>query len=392
MKFAPMSVLALVLAASCPSDAWSYSLSPCYRVLSYQGGVPREEPVRKRGSLCAAVMKPEERSAVHEHMSAAALREYRAGPGAGALRDGWKWQYMVEDPWTKQGGPHQSLAIVFGTWWNDDPLMRTLGQSVIFMKGGLKAHAVLSKNWPKGDDGRTDCGIHLDCASHLGKLQHLHFMTDDPAAEQAGQAARVDATVEKALGWMAFAYEVATGELAPDAPLDAALEARVGLPSIALNHGVQPANAKIRTLFARQGQDLATRNARTPDVALGSMLHILQDSFSPAHTCRVEAEVGGKRMALLRAVENYGPQYKKVHTALDQHPRWMLEYLKLGQHRYDNDPVKVGAWLIDAVDRKLPWQQVEAQLRTSIFATAPASDSAEAVCIERNGARLRPDA
>jgi len=387
--------LALLAALLVCSSAKAHQLSPCYRVLTYEAGMPGQEPIRYLGYFCGVVMSSQERSAVHEHMTAATIREYRQIPSDRPAGTNWKWEYMIESPWTKSGREHRSFAIIFGTWWNDDPLMLSLGQSRDFMRGGVKIWTAFQRNQDYYAGARGNCAVaaadHLARASHIGNLQHLHFMTTDQTSDPAGSMERVANTVDLVLGWLSFAYQVATGELAPDHPLTAQMEKSLGLPSIADNHCVLPENVKLRTLFARNGQSIAERNRRTPDIALGSMLHILQDSFAPAHTCRISTYVGRQRVALLRDIGNYALQDKRVHAEMDKHPEWLLAVLKSGEHRYANDPVLTGAWLIAAVDQRMPWNDVERHLRQTIFASAAVDAEVEDVqCIERRPALSRP--
>jgi len=388
MKTASAFGLGVAFALGFADIANAHQLSPCYRVLTYRNGAPHEEPVRYVGHFCAVVMKQQERNAVHEHMTAATIREYRAATATGQAALNWKWEYMVEPEWTVIGRSHRSFAVIFGTWWNDDPLMLTWGESIDFLRGGYKVWSVFQPKRAKYAGAQSKCGVdadvHLGKASHLGNLQHLHFMTTEKNTDISARDQRIDITMQKAMEWMSFAYQVATGDISPDQTLTAENEAQLSLPSIALNHCVNSSNVKVRTLFARQGQTIEERNKRTPDIALGSMLHILQDSFSPAHACRVRREVDGKRQALLRDVENYALQNKHVHRSLDQYPHWFLEYLKTGHRLYENDPISVGAWLMSAVDRKLPWTEVEAHLRKTIFARASTASNTEGEqCIER---------
>lgn len=369
------------------SDVFAHQLSPCYRVLTYERGIPLQESVRYLGRFCGVALSPQERAAVHEHMTAAAIREYRFGAPKKGLPSPWKWQYMVEDAWAHNKRRHDSFAIIFGTWWNDDPLMLTAGEGWWFTSGGYKVWLTLKgnkKRYPGSDPKcKVESNLHLARASHLGSMQHLHFMSEETTSSPEAREQRLALTTEKALNWMSFAYEVATGEIPPQAALPPELQARLGLPSIAKNHCVNPENVKIRTLFAHRGQIVKTRDERTPDVALGSMLHILQDSFSPSHACRVARDIDGKPQALLRDVANYTLQDRDEHAALDKHPRWFLDYLRDGTRRYENDPVSVGAWLISAVDQKLPWEKVEAHLRKTIFARVPTGDvSSTETCIE----------
>lgn len=120
-------------------------------------------------------------------------------------------------------------------------------------------------------------------------------------------------------------------------------------------------------MFARAGLPIELRNARTHDVALGSIFHILQDSFSPGHTCRVDSKVNGVHMAVLTEVYNYNAQDHVWHGEQDSYPGWMITYAKSGEHVYTNDPIAVGAWLLEAVDKETPWAQVREHLLQTVF-------------------------
>lgn len=134
----------------------------------------------------------------------------------------------------------------------------------------------------------------------------------DPTKSLANE--RVDTTTLAALQWMAFAYEVATRQRKPTDKLAPEELRRLKIPSIAKNHCVQESSVAVRTLFTRTGPGWTDerRELATPDVALGSMLHVIQDSFSPSHTCRVKKTVRGKPFAVLVDVKNYVAQTAKV--------------------------------------------------------------------------------
>ena len=150
------------------------------------------------------------------------------------------------------------------------------------------------------------------------------------------------------------------------------MERQLKVPPVAKNLCLSNAsNVKVRSLFTRQGPRtsgyLAYRNRITPDVALGSILHILQDSFSPAHTCRDAMLVDGQQVAVLRDVYNYNEQDHDEHAKRDEYPDWLLHHVRSGGHRYSNDPVVVGAWLLAAADARLSWEQVRQHLRSTVF-------------------------
>jgi hypothetical protein len=385
--FRAREILAASAALVCfciTGNAQAHKLNPCFRALTYSQGVLSEAPLRLR-NLCPFA-PTEFKAAVHEHMTNFAVSSYRGTRAFPTQRDSWegkadKWRfnYMSEAAWRKdRGSLHKTSDIIFGIWWNDDPLMFLQGQGNDFRKGVMNLRQVFAeKSRAQYAGGIAHCqvaaGDHLARWSHFGALQHLHFMTPLSAARTRQE--RVADTRERALVWIEFAYAVATGDIAPDAALTHEDEQRLSLPPLAKNLCLQDAaNGKVRSLFTRIGprdhHHIEARNEQTPDVALGSILHVLQDSFSPSHTCRVERVVDGVRKALLRDVYNYNEQNHEVHAALDGYPAWLLQYASSDgrTHVYANDPVAVGEWLLSAVDDKRPWNEVRDHLLATVFA------------------------
>ncbi|HMV59455.1 MAG TPA: hypothetical protein PKD38_19840 [Nitrospira sp.] len=365
------AILAFVLASWAPA-VLAFQINTCLRDLTYKNGVLDAERHGNRWrNVCGFAPERYRYRAVHEHMTAFAVSKHRGTQHWLAEPDQpGKFRYLVEHRWPKGAKQtHSTMYIIFGTWWNDDPLMLMWGEYWDLVEGMKRMERFFEspEKYPVSRGDKTlDATDSLGWHSHFGRLQHLHFMTDLPMSPTLRQK-RVRTTREKALQWMQFAYNVATRKegFRPADKLDPTMAEELGLPSIALNHDVNDANVKIRTLFARF--DVRNREARPPDIALGSMLHILQDSFSPAHTCRVEAIVDGKRTAILHDVYNYNAQDDKKHKELDDIPQWLLRYAKTKEHDYVNDPIVAGAWIIGAVQNGLEWNQVEKYLRSTIF-------------------------
>lgn len=369
------------------STSAAFQINTCLRDLTYTGGVLGQAAHGDRFNLCPAAPRRYQYGAVHEHITSFSVSKYRKvqhwsvdpkGPGV-------VFKYLVEPRWSNGSDrTHLTKDIIFGTWWNDDPLMLMWGQGLDLVNGmrSMEKFFKLETRYPGSLKNLTiEKGRSLGWHSHFGRLQHLHFMTDLPTSVEFRQQ-RLKSTTDKALQWMQFAFKVASQSegFMPSDPLDAVAAEKLGVPSVALNFGVNEANVKVRTLFARSG--VAGRDARTADVALGSMLHIIQDSFSPAHSCRVPGTIEGEPAAVLRDVYNYDGQDDKTHKELDGFPDWLKHYAKTGEHQYANDPIAVGAWLIEAVDRRLAWDQVEAHLRATIFMAVEPSEEGEAIaCI-----------
>lgn len=376
-----MRLVALCFMLALTSDAWAFKLNPCLRVLVYEHGVLSQKPIRKRNRCELAPEKL--RQAVHEHMTNFAANKYRGKIGVdptisnGQRTDEQRLNYVRAAPWrvASSGPAHWTRALIYGTWWNDDPLMYLQGEGSDLIRGLVAFEKATRRGGADSYEGGVlgcpvEASAHLTRASHFGELQHLHFMTN--LSESAGAAVRVQDTVERSLVWIRFAYDVATQVIKPDDALTSQQEQALSLPRIDLNLCVSNrANIKVHSLFSRSGLAMDYRHALIPDVALGSIFHVLQDSFSPAHTCRVVRASGGEASAVLVDVYNYSEQSDDEHSDLDAYPGWLAEYARSGAHTYANDPIAVGAWLLSAVDMKLPWAKVDAHLRATIFAKEP---------------------
>lgn len=368
--------LLIGLFALVPEVAWAFKMSPCLRILTYSPGVLKADGVNGYNQCWRL---PEQyRSTVHEHLTNFAIDEYRSSGfiknESVATKKGVKQKlpYMDEGPWTVSGGrEHKTSDIIYGSWWNDDPLMMLWGEWFDFGTGVLKFNQFFSGGskyrYPGGvKDCKTMRADSLTWNSHYGSLQHLHFMTDIPKGDSINN--RLDNTLEKSLGWIQFAYHVATTETKYDAPLSPERLKELSIPSLVENYCLSDAeNVKVRTLFARLGMPEERRNKMTADVALGSIMHVLQDSFSPVHTFRVDEEVDGVKYKVLSDVCNYIGQNEDWHSHGDMNPAWLLSYSETGQHLYENDPIKVGAWLLQAVDAKKEWPEVRDHLLNTIF-------------------------
>jgi hypothetical protein len=394
----------LAAALLVPGSAFASKLNPCLRVLEFTDGRLGQAAMRTRG-LCGWRPVPSQyKLAVHEQMTVMSIDFYRDGhPRWDPARKGSQTFEYVHDPqpWPKPGETtvHDTVALIYGTWWNDDPLMFSWGEGSDIAQGIWRLYKSIESDRPLYPGGVGTCkkvayfvpkDVQLTRQSHLGAMQYLHFMTDratpSPDTEEARQV-RVADTKERALKWMEFAYAIAIGAHAPGDYLSPEEQRGLGMPSLAQNYCAEEQNIKYRTLFARASTDTAWRDRITPDVALGSMLHVMQDSFSPAHVCRVVESDGAQKRAVLKDVYNYGEQIRvkggeAKHGALDSYPEWLQELARGSPHRYDNDPVEVGRWLIEAVDHKLSWDEVRNHPEMTIFAEPADPIDPNAECID----------
>jgi hypothetical protein len=228
-----------------------------------------------------------------------------------------------------------SRPLISGVRWNDDICHMT--------------HAGRSGfGWAAG--WMTGLGVmrfnNANYASHYHELQFLHAMApvargDDPNPNALQDA---DTTYRRILMWTEFAFRVAEGTIPAHSTLGQAkrqLEpaARKGFDLAFGGYSTR----KVSLLFT--GIDDASE-AQVRQMALGALLHTVQDSFSSSHTER-EADpmyrmtplVGGKGRIV--RFHNYRIQSPSRHGTADHRPL-DLEDAAVG----DLHPVALGAELI----------------------------------------------
>ena len=178
--------------------------------------------------------------------------------------------------------------------------------------------------------------------SHFGDLQFLHAM-----ASKDGETAEV--TRKRIVMWAEFSWNVATGQI-PSATL---------LTDVKID--------EFSEFFGNSGQDVLTlytlgnsslrRNIR--DVAFGSLLHLVEDSFAFGHADRAPPIAGttcpGSDLAhpgTIRLFRSYTNQDHKKHGAHDSRDSYRS---RLGMKP---DVVDVGKVLVDKYDRQELWSSV----------------------------------
>ncbi len=276
-------------------------------------------------------------------------------------------------------------GLVSGVRWNDDPLSmlqdRLLNFAVNF------EHSCSNDIAPK-IDRRWDYLYR----SHCGDMQYLHAMasTRDELYEE---------TLEKIMMWLEFTYKVSSKIIHTGRRLRSVHE-QLGDKSRELffeqitNNGkkyVCPSEvdgklhcAVVRTLFTFQCYRLpfvavprCTNNENASpvtvmNIALGSGLHVIQDSLSDSHVARL-GEVGSRCSPLKREIGvvkflNYREQDPSLHGEAD--------LLVCPKSSGPIDVVEVGAKFIEASlkDRMAgtnSWPELEIYLRSTVFAPAP---------------------
>ena len=224
-----------------------------------------------------------------------------------------------------------------GVRWNDDPL-KFLDYGSRYIEFG-RAMAYGKKVAAKSPL-RIDVRWSSIYRSHFGDLQFLHAMARQEH-ELAGE------TREKMLVWAEFTYGVWGGEI----PLETKLSA-VQVEGVAdLFRGK---DWTVRSLFS-MNCETAERDCKDPgydaqivrDTALGSLLHMIQDSYSGGHTERgkptIEERENGRRVdfGAIRRFHSYARQDDELHKRSDARPAWTESTLLLEGHNPLIDSVLV---------------------------------------------------
>lgn len=339
-----MAAHVLVLAAM---PSFAFQLAPtgtrAEREMAKRWGTTIKAEVYFAGRVLHKLSDP-----VHETMS---QLTYDCGPD---------WSSCA-DPDLEHAGPY----VIAGVRWNDDPTFQLSageGRWLRCRTGDTVSVVTQTACWvglfkDAEAKARKDPTYFLRAGngnymsrSHFGDLQFLHAMANQdgvPATE----------TRRKILMWMEFAWKVALGEFKLGTPLR----------SISLEGwGQHFANGQ-------NVQDLLTLSRpwlrpHIQEVAFGSMLHVVQDSFSAAHVERREPVSGmtcamGQRQAgrIIRFL-SYAQQDHSKHKEKDS-PESAQRHLA----RDTPDAVDAGRALRDFLDRKVSWESVQQYLIDCVF-------------------------
>ena len=244
--------------------------------------------------------------------------------------------------------------LIVGLWWNDDPRQFLYGKAV------LSAALQWSDAQHSARQVRRSGGRHwhptmhrLIYRSHFGDLQFLHSMAatrGEPAAE----------TQQRVIAWLAFAYGVATGSIPPGTRLG-------DLPPPLRDSFAAERSWTVAELFKpRSGMN----HLPIGELALGSVLHVAQDSFSSSHTTRDMAPTAACRAGSITKFHFFLDQKTDAHRAADS--RAALHRDIATRFTPLQNPVEASARLIVLARRRADWASVvEPYLRSTLFCLEP---------------------
>ncbi len=218
-------------------------------------------------------------------------------------------------------------GFVEGSKWNDLP-------------GGYGAASAIVGIGPK---------TAITYRSHNQDMQFLHGMA--MAEQKASQ------TVDYMLAWAEFCYAIAQGRITKDAVLS-----KVPVPLI---QGLFPAKdyegKQVSWLF------MVNDDARLKAVAMGSLLHMIQDTFCAAHTQRARKKSGESGYGKIRAFQDYGAQDHGRHGKADVVTKGETDAKRVEASVSADDAVQTGAMVLTYLKAGAPWLVVKSYLLGEVF-------------------------
>lgn len=256
--------------------------------------------------------------------------------------------------------------LVEGVRWPDDPLRVVHQLSTVG-----KANLLFSdcKRWIKGK--KFGVCTNRFCQSHFGSLQMLHAMNPGGMTQQQVQ--------ERIFLWAQLMYRLASREL-PDSALVSAEAAGLfpceECPLIYEGSTLREVlHAHCNTLRNMTSIKRCPTYAGgdSAHIALGALLHLIQDSYSRAHVARPTTNFDCSTPAIVCApvlvYQDYWHQVPKLHSQADGWPAWDPSCSAADSAVHD--PVTAGAWILRALKTRAQWAVVERYLKEHVFLTAP---------------------
>ncbi|HEY7724495.1 MAG TPA: trypsin-like peptidase domain-containing protein [Anaeromyxobacteraceae bacterium] len=242
--------------------------------------------------------------------------------------------------------------ILRGVFWNDDPeclLFDDGDPSRPFVKSTGLLFAVRFKSFELFASGKRPIEPQegLLGRSHFGDLQYLHAMASFDREARAR-------TLGAMLGWAEFCWEVALGNVLPGATRDRWGSQSGMFPSA----GRYPEN--VAALFS-------CRPELVPFRALGSLCHLVEDSYAGGHAERVA--IDATRRGKIRRFFCYTSQDHAQHAELDRWHGGKTTAQKLGGLPGAQDAADRVKRLAELYMERAEWPKLRTWLSRIVWAT-----------------------
>lgn len=223
-------------------------------------------------------------------------------------------------------------SIIRGVWWNDDP------EQDLYKARQIRwfSHMTDAKRRANSSKYNIDYRYYLSYRSHYGDMQFLHSM-----ASKEGETA--ETTKRNMFKWLEFVYKIAIGEITRNQKFSEI--------NLSISKDYFPNKQDWEIDWELQPRYLLKN--RTLDFklhALGSFLHIIQDSYSAAHTTRNQEGTEDCPRGTLGSFNSYTHQDSGEHKKADT-----LE--ALSNINFNNSgPIKTSAEIMWLTNEKADWK------------------------------------
>lgn len=254
-------------------------------------------------------------------------------------------------------GQYAPEAVLAGVRWNDNPPFK-------LQSGGRNTSCQLnttiklprqSECWydlfKDAERHANDLGTSYDAKSnkvilyriHFGDMQFVHSMAskdDEP----------VQKTYDDILMWAEFAYKVAHGDI--DRGTEMGATNIKGIDKLLGGKGIT-----VQQLFVRGDGQFHNKEA-VRQFAFGTLLHMVEDSFSSSHVDRNDPpgkQCLGKfdQPGKVRSFHSYVNQDKRLHSDMDVYNAVDIEVVES-----EANVIYIGKVLKDLYDSNKPWDEV----------------------------------
>lgn len=256
--------------------------------------------------------------------------------------------------------PDRLAPLIAGTRWPDDPCHMSVRSETV-------------TPWAAW---MVDPGYHrysnANYSSHFHNQQFLHAMKSVGFGSNENHTEAPSLTQHKLLTWAEFAMRVANGSIPAATGLNAVPAHLEPHREVAYRSGFSGYGKKsVGRLFA------GTQGTPDPDhvrqIALGALLHTVQDSFSLSHADREHPNAARlKDRGRITGFRNYRNENPTEHGAADARPP---NSDGITAELSDAHPVAYGAHLIGCAastdDADANWLKLKVWLKDQVFALAP---------------------
>jgi hypothetical protein len=252
-------------------------------------------------------------------------------------------------------GNYAPEAVLAGARWNDNPPFK-------LESGGEKISCPLNTTIKLPRQSKCWYGLFKDAEKHanetsydaksgkvilyrihFGDMQFVHSMAsrDNEPAQK---------TRDDIMMWAEFTYKVAHGDIERGTAMDATGINR--LDKLLAGKGLT-----VQMLFVRGDGDLQNDES-VQQFAFGSLLHMIEDSFSPAHTDRndppgTQCPGNFDQPGKIKSFHSYVNQDKRLHSKMDVYKAVERDKVESGAN-----VVYVGKALKSLYDSKKSWEEV----------------------------------